>query len=88
MSRVWGRLFQIDRPALSGPVEATALISRDDSVTFPFSLREVPGKHGRGLARWDGASQPRYIVEILHKLAEENIVHYFRIDAHKKGASD
>lgn len=48
-------------------------------VSFPTPLQELPGKHGRGRAVYDGKSPPMFSVKLLYELQEEDILHYFRV---------
>jgi hypothetical protein len=49
-----------------------------DRVTFPAPFHELPGKHGRGPARFDGKRKPIYITESLYALQNEGLF-YFEI---------
>lgn len=47
-------------------------------LTFPSPFTELPGKHGRGAARFDGKSPPIYIIDSLYALQSDGIF-YFQI---------
>ena len=80
-ARIWDAYFQRTGQRLKGKLDAAEDATLDSVVASPFPFREVPGKHGRGLARWDGKEEPRYIVDLLHRLRQEEILYYFDIDA-------
>jgi hypothetical protein len=79
VSRVWDEYFRRTGAKFLKDPDNADQAAQDDAVTFPCPLRETPGKHGRGLSRWDGSSKPSYIVQILYQLQQEKILHYFDI---------
>lgn len=50
------------------------------AVTFPVPFPELPGKHGAGLAvRHDDDSPPEFMVKVLYRLRQDDILPYFDI---------
>ena len=77
--RLWDAYFgDTGRKLMMDPDSVTAA-EFDSAVTFPCPLREVPGKHGRGRALYDGKEEPKYVTEVLFDLQQEDILHYFEV---------
>jgi hypothetical protein len=47
-----------------------------DQITFPSPFIELPGKHGRGPARFDGKGRPIYITESVYALQNEGVFYF------------
>ncbi|HKR58257.1 MAG TPA: hypothetical protein VJS64_00885, partial [Pyrinomonadaceae bacterium] len=75
--RVWNEVYRRQLRSLK-PNHLQVPMGGDDAVTFPSPFVELPGKHGRGPARFGGKSKPIYIVDSLYALQNEGI-YYFQI---------
>jgi len=81
VARFWDAMFRRTGQKLKGKLEEADGATLDAVVASPCPFREVPGKHGRGLARWDGKLAPRFLVDLLYQLRQEKILYYFDIEA-------
>lgn len=80
VTRLWDRLYaQRDRIKADSLGSDIKLSLDADGLTFPCPMREMPGKHGPGRAIYDGQRKPEYVVSVLYRLQEDDIVHYFTI---------
>lgn len=80
VTRLWDRLYAQRDMLKLDPLGSEINLSLDmDGLTFPCPMREMPGKHGPGRAIYDGQRKPEYIVSVLYRLQEDDIVHYFTI---------
>jgi hypothetical protein len=80
VARMWDALYALcDRIKADNSGSEINLSLDANGVTFPCPLREMPGKHGPGRAIYDGHRKPEYVVSVLYRLQEDDIVHYFTI---------
>ncbi|HEV7747698.1 MAG TPA: hypothetical protein VGO56_22050 [Pyrinomonadaceae bacterium] len=74
--RLWNEMYHRHGVREHTANESPAIDSR--VLTFPSPFTELPGKHGRGPARFDGKSPPIYIIDSLYALQSDGIF-YFQI---------
>jgi hypothetical protein len=80
VTRLWDRLYaQRDRMEPDSLGSDIKLSLDGDGLTFPCPMHEMPGKHGPGRAIYDGQRKPEYVISVLYRLQEDDIVHYFTI---------
>jgi len=75
-ARLWNNAYALHDVLQLESQNAAAL---NGYVTFPCPMTEVAGKHGPGRAIFDGVHAPEFIISVLHKLQEDDIIHYFSI---------
>ena len=78
--RLWDRLYELSpRLQVDSQSSGVTIVMDEEGVTFPCPLRELPGKHGPGRAVYNGQSAPDFIVSVLYKLQQDDILHYFSV---------
>lgn len=76
--RLWNELNRVRSKTASRTGDLASSVDEQMLVTFPSPFLELPGKHGRGPARFDGKADPIYILDSIYALQDEGI-YYFDI---------
>lgn len=80
VTRLWDKLYaRRDMLKLDSLGSEIRLAFDTEGLTFPCPMREMPGKHGPGRAIYDGQRKPEYVISVLYRLQEDDIIHYFTI---------
>jgi hypothetical protein len=79
-ARLWDELYY--RTGARFKTRSPDSITREEneeSVTFPVPYNSFPGKHGSGRAVSSFDARPEFLVSVLYRLREEDILPYFDI---------
>jgi len=79
-ARFWDELFR--RTGAKFKDKEPSSITEDEhkqAITFPVPFSELPGKHGAGRAVSGDDRPPEFLVSVLYRLREEDLLPYFDI---------
>jgi hypothetical protein len=78
-ARLWDELFRRTGAKFKNRASSITEEENKQAITFPVPYKELPGKHGPGRAVCSHDQKPEFIVSIIHRLKEEDILPYFDV---------
>jgi len=90
-ARVWDEVFANTGKLLLDRIDIAVDKEIDDAVTFPCPFIELPGKHGPGRAIRRPKGRAEFVISVLLKLQQEELLPYFDVvlpKTNSAGATD
>jgi hypothetical protein len=79
-ARLWDELYyRTGARFKTRPPDSITREESEESVTFPVPYNSFPGKHGSGRAVSSFGVPPEFLVSVLYRLREEDILPYFDV---------